>query len=844
MSQTESSRPKFLAGLTPVSFAATIFAMFVMAVMIQYAEVILAMSAPAEIALALPAITAILILLGIRAGLSKIRMNVLTRAQVLCVLYALLMSAPLMTQGFWHRALAVIATIPRTSDFARIDAYPEKLWPQGGNLVEGLLNKNGAENLELQGTAELVTLDVGKGDLLPGVKLQNASPEDESLVTLVLKSRAAGGGFTPGEPHLLSFLVRGKDITADSRYFLRLDAGLGSPQNVISSRTFGEKTWLQQEGFLRAGMYGVKLPASVNGELKLSVGLLGAGTVEIADVRVVSVDAIQTAYAGRPVVSQSEYLLLEEEAKAGLTVRPDHLLSLAGLKFILGGYIPWGQWIEPLAAWTGFIFLILGGTFALNVIMRRKWIENERYPLPLAKIPLALSEVQESEVPWYKNSLVWAGFAVALVWGLLKGWHFYNPAVPDTDINIQLADYFGPTWGAMWQGVEFRVYASMLALAIFFEINVLASMLVGFLLYRALFYLGSVTGWSVHPGFPYAQEQQLGGFAVYTFLVVVFSWRYLAGVFRMAVSGKKPEGEHFSYRSAMLLLAAIAFGAFLWAKWVGIPFGAVFLFLAFLLVIGFVCSKLRAECGLPFGYFSPYNGAIILLLLGGIPVFGAEAVLFAFVASFFLTVSVFFLIPGAQLELIELGRQFKINPRHLAAVCVIAILGGMVIGGWVFLSNSYSLGGSTIRYNWSYDPKAWYFTDFNQELNRATNTLHTTGDGEESGFALSNFGYIYGAVTTAVVTVLRQFFGGFWFHPVGFLLGPSYMLAYGWGSIAAALVLRWLFLKFGGAGAVKNRLQPFAIGTFIGAAVVYTFWVVVSGVISAAGNNVFYQDLP
>ena len=71
MSETDSSTQKFVSGLTPASIAASIFGMFVMAAVIQYAEVILTMTAPAEVAIALPAVLAILVLLGIRAVLMR-----------------------------------------------------------------------------------------------------------------------------------------------------------------------------------------------------------------------------------------------------------------------------------------------------------------------------------------------------------------------------------------------------------------------------------------------------------------------------------------------------------------------------------------------------------------------------------------------------------------------------------------------------------------------------------------------------------------------------------------------------------------------------------------------------
>jgi hypothetical protein len=89
----------------------------------------------------------------------------------------------------------------------------------------------------------------------------------------------------------------------------------------------------------------------------------------------------------------------------------------------------------------------------------------------------------------------------------------------------------------------------------------------------------------------------------------------------------------------------------------------------------------------------------------------------------------------------------------------------------------------------------------------------------------STWAYIGAAAATAMVTVLRQIFPGFWFHPAGIVLAAT---AYGfgmlrywtfnlWGSLVAAWVIRLLVLKIGGAAAVRNTLFPFFIGVFLGA---------------------------
>ena len=68
-----------------------------------------------------------------------------------------------------------------------------------------------------------------------------------------------------------------------------------------------------------------------------------------------------------------------------------------------------------------------------------------------------------------------------------------------------------------------------------------------------------------------------------------------------------------------------------------------------------------------------------------------------------------------------------------------------------------------------------------------------------------------------VVTTLRQFFSGFWLHPIGLLLAPTHLNdGANWGTLLVAYLIRLAVLKIGGARAVRDKLHPFAIGLFVG----------------------------
>lgn len=299
-----------------------------------------------------------------------------------------------------------------------------------------------------------------------------------------------------------------------------------------------------------------------------------------------------------------------------------------------------------------------------------------------------------------------------------------------------------------------------------------------------------------------------------------------------------------SYRAAFLVMGGVLAGGAGWAVWVGVSIHGMLCFLLFLILVGFVSSKFRAEAGLPWGYFTPNNAALILLLLGGLSTFGPEMLLLAFLSSFFMSVAAFFLIPGAQLEMMEIGRREGIRPSHVTAILYLGVIGGILIGGWIFLSNAYSMGGDSFRYSWAFDAKAWYFNDFDLLLSRATAEMTGTAAETAAGVTPSFWAYLYGGIGTGVLVVLRQLFAGFWFHPVGFVLGPSHMMGFVWGSFLVAWALRLIFVKFGGAEAVRTLLQPFFVGVFVAAILSMFWWGIYGSYAVATGTTVIYQGAP
>lgn len=847
---------KFRPGITWRSLCATLLCMLLMGMLIQYVEVIQCNSAvPAEQAVSIPAVVVLVFLLALTGlGTLASRRQWMTRPELLCIFYAMVIATPMMTQGMWHRFVGLIAATPREGNFKYIDALNDKLWPHGPNLLDGALEKGAAGVEGVRGTVTWtkVEYEVGKTATMP--VLRNAGPRDVSFLSLRIP--VAGEGrecLRPGEPYLVSFLARPDNLSPDSYYFARLyEDEEPTYSEVIRDRQPSEVTFLHQKGFLRLGKYGVGVSSRVRSHVRLEVGLSGQGEMAVFDPKFLSVAALDGVYGGRRSIGERDYAALPPEARAGLIVRPDNLFSPAGLKFLVSGYIPLADWGETALAWSTPIVLLLLGLFAVGVLMRKQWAESERYSLPLAKLPLALigEPDEENGSVWalvWRHRLMWTGVVVGLVWGLLRMWAFYNSRFPDTAIEIPLSQYLDdPGWNGMWN-VKLTVSAIIVSICMFFELNVLLSFVVGFFAYRSLLWLGGVSGLAVYAGYPFRYDQAVGAYLAYGAVVLFLCRKYLWKVVRSAVMRNQEAsgGEALTYRTALLVFVAVHVGMAWWARWLGVSPGGILVFFCFLMLVGFVALKARCECGLPAAYFSPYNGMIIVTLLGGMNVFGADGVLVTLIASGFLTVSVFFLIPGAQFELMEYGRRFRVQPRHIGYAIGLGVLGGLFVGGWVFLSNAYALGGEAIRYQWAFNQE-WFFSSYKAQLAQASGELARANEGVAlaSGLKPATWGLLFGGTVTVVLTVMRQIFAGFWFHPIGFILGSSHMLEFVWGSALVAWAIRAVALKVGGAATVKTRLFPFFVGLFLGSVLFLLISIGYAAYLQAHGVERIYNVLP
>jgi hypothetical protein len=859
----------FQPGITPRSLIACILCMLLAGMYTQYSMVILGecYMIP-EAAMPVPALNVILLLVvfvGLMGTVFKLR--ILTKPEIVCVAFATIMSVPLMTQGFWHRFLGVTSAPLRNNSFDYIDAYSDDFWPHGPNVLKGTFDAAAAGKGQPNGEGVVcfaepaftnvvwgeVEYEKGVSATLPTIT--NASAEDETWITFKIPVKPGDrDSFVPENPHLISFLAHTDNGEAETEIFCRsFTDDNPAAVKLASGRKADKKTYLHKLGYVRIGSYGVTPGANCQSNITVQLGLKGRGSVTFADPKLMSVYALEAAFRSRKMMTESEYKALPPDARpAGIVIKPDNMWSLKGLTFLIKGYIPIREWLRPAAVWGSYMFMLCLAFFCINVMMRKKWAESERYPMPNTRIPLAMIGAEDKvDRPFsslWRNRWAWGGVIFAFIYGILKGAHYYNPHLPDLVIRFHIGDYItNPVFGNMFK-VSFEFSLFICAIAVFFALTVLLSIVVGYWLVRSLYFFGHITTIDINSGFPWFDQQAIGAYIGYFLVIIALSRKYIWGIIKDAFKGTAREpGDAFSSRVAVILFVLCHVGVAAWAVYTGTSMVSMLIMFCFLVLLGFVSAKYRAECGTPFTYFTPYNAMLFVAACGGITVFGTTGMLVSLILSGFLTVTVFYLIPGIQFEIVQIGKRMKIQPRHIVYTCLLGLLGGLFIGGWVFLSNAYSMGGDNIKFQWAFNGLNWFMNRYRTLLNQATvDWLRQSADSSASlGPNWGARAMVFSGTIMVALTLLRQFFAGFWFHPLGFLLGFTNLNSgANWGTLLIAWAIRSLVLKIGGAKAVRDKLLPFFAGCFIGCILSIMVFTVVNTISSQSGSTLFYPAMP
>lgn len=845
-------------GLTLRAVVVCLVSLLLMGIWVEYEEVFNTYGGPlAENSPANSAVGVILLVLGISAALQALRRRLrLATAELVVVYAALILAAPLMTQGLWHRLFGLVAAVPHNADFKTYESLPPMLWPHGPNLVANGRFERRLESFQADPGVDAWETVAWQGHSWKIPVLANRAPT-RPPASLICSIPAAS--VVPGEQFLFSMLVKASGFAGDSAYTVSLRADDAPPVLLLTGVDESRRSFALPSGLERVGACPVTIPPALTNRLTLAIALRGQGTLAVHDLQFLNVEAVEGLYSGRHVVRQSRLAALGPGERNFTQVRPDRLLSPAGLRYLLSGGIPLRPWALPAAAWTWLIGAMFAGFLGLNMLMRKQWVEHERFTFPLTLLPKLLLHEERGRLTLFRNRVMWAGFAVVLPLVLWKGLCYYYPALPELPLSqVRLADYFSnpvlkaffDAFGAGGTGSGFAF--CILAVALLIETDVLFSLGLTFVVFQLWPACGKAFNLTRYAGYPWEHQQTMGGYIAFALLALFVGRHHLMRVFRLAFSraAGAERDEAWTCRGALLLVTLSLAALAGWSVWTHAGVSAGMLYFGYMLVCGFAASKIRAEMGAPWGYLTPYFGMQFMAALGGFAVFNSTGMLVTTIASGFMCTACFLLIAPAQIEMMELGRHFGVRPRDVHAGLTLGLLGGLFIGGFVLLGLAYGFGANNLKTSWPY-AQNWYFDGFRAGASNADRALASATLGAEPQSQLLNVmqnpdakGLAIGAGVTLALAGLRALCAWFPLHPLGYVLASTYFMKGLWLYVCLAWATRLVLFRLGGARAIREGLTPFCVGMFLAAVSSIVIYDLVGIALRIQGLAEVYSGLP
>lgn len=480
----------------------------------------------------------------------------------------------------------------------------------------------------------------------------------------------------------------------------------------------------------------------------------------------------------------------------------------------------WMPWLVPILLWSGFIVVLIYTMLCVNTFLRRRWMVAERLTYPSVYLPL---EMTTGSVFW-RNRVLWAGFALAGGVTLLNGIAYFWPVVPMIPIKRQDID---PYITAMpWKGmgnVKISFYFFAIGLAFIMPLDLSFSLSVFYVLYKlelvAVTALGIERSFTSGAGFnnypPYEHGQAFGAYMAVAATALWAARRDLADILEQAVSRASTASdadEPIRYRHALIgmILGVAALSAFCVAMgmsaWVAVAFFALY----FLLVV--VITRIRAEFGFPIHdmhFMGPLNP--LLAVVGPTRLGPRNLVGFALTYWFNRT---YFANPAPHaLEGMKLADATGASQKAIVRGIMLAACVGGVGVFWAYLSRAYELGAGTARV------ERWPREFPGENFGRLHEWFLTPGT--------ANYGSLIAAGVSFVLSLgmaaMRVRFAWFPFHPLGYAVANSWGMAQIWLPVTIGCILKAVTMRYGGLRLYRTAV-PFFLGMILGEMLVGCFW--------------------
>ncbi|MCX7598610.1 MAG: hypothetical protein N2512_07040 [Armatimonadetes bacterium] len=485
-------------------------------------------------------------------------------------------------------------------------------------------------------------------------------------------------------------------------------------------------------------------------------------------------------------------------------------------------------WAGPVVLWAVFVVALTTVMLCLNVLIRRRWMDQERLNYPIALMPYDLTDPSGGI---FRSRGLWAGFAVAALYDTINGFHSIWPIIPT--VNLQNFRVDVHLRSAPWDAIGYTplaLFPFIVGLGYLLPQELLVSFWVFFLVWKAEKIAARAFGLPV--GFhqwPFLDEQAFGCYAAIALYALWAMREHLKQAWQAAVEGRpRAPDDPFSYRTAVIgatagvlvLIAIVVHG--------GLPVGVALAFFAIYYLIALCVTRMRAQFGPPTHdmHFSGPDHTLTSLL--GTRAFQPRALtaltyLYAFNRAYRSHP-----MPH-QLETIKMCQRAGIDSQGLALAMIGAVAWGAVVYFWTYLHMAYSLGAEHKMLSWC----TWGYGA--EAFGRLQSWLTAP-----AGPRIPVIGaVIWGFISTVGLMGLQARYVWLPLHPLGYALSTGHSAQWTYSSLFVAWAIKSTITRFWGHKAYQ-RAVPFFLGLVLGEFIVGGIWTIV-GIFTGRATFSFWR---
>ena len=495
--------------------------------------------------------------------------------------------------------------------------------------------------------------------------------------------------------------------------------------------------------------------------------------------------------------------------------------------------IPLAAWLRPLLSWGIFAAGLYGTMIATAVILRRQWVQHERLPYPLVQVPLALTQPATGTTvvpPFFRDPLMWAGFALPVVVSSLSALRSYYHQIPAPDL-VSTISVFDQALTLV-----FRLSFPMVGFSYLINLDIAFSLwffnLFSNGIRAVLLTLGTVSTENLGiygvANQPLLAHQGMGAMAILVLVGLWFSRRHLAFVIGAAVKGSRRDDcdEIMSYRSALLVWCGGMVLTTSWLWFSGLPLWIALAvnLLAHAIFIGL--TRIVVEGGVAAAVAPMIASSAVVSAVGSSQVSHSGMVALAFTYVWSADIRTFVLASCSHG--LKLSQYLGRNLRPLLWVMILALVLALAGSVWMILHQAYDHGGINLN--------SWFFGGGT----RAPFIYITSQLSQPSG--PNGAGWVHAGLGAVVMLLLMRLNHNIpWWplHPIGYPIGAVWLMDQLWFSIFVAWSIKIVVLKYGGPR-IFRATRPFFLGLIAGQFAAAGAWLAIDFCTGMTDNVVYW----